>query len=763
MTPIPLNQFRARFYRSWLALVSQPMTHAWYNWIAFVGLCVVITLVMTLSFSQMPRHVVAGQISPYDIRADRNYIILDKESVAEVRQAAAEQVLNVYDFDLESSNLIAERVHNAFTVARKKLQEKAPSEEFRAAWEQACGLGLSDAQWEYLSHSNFNKAVEDSILSAVIGIMRHPIVNDKSALLLEKDRGVTVQQFGLSSDHKARLTTWSAKEIPQVWSLEDAKKQIKAYKDVTRNEALASIVSQLIQTNFVRNTTEIDVARRAAMDAVKDVTITLQAGEVIVRAGARYEPRHVAIIDGVNQQSSRGSLWGKCLGYFILVTLVLWVSYEFGSRYVRKFRLNSRDTRFVGFLLVAVLLFIRFSFFVAYAVSNSPFLPIPAQAYTYIIPVAVGAMLVRLILNAEVALIFAVVVSILTGFFILNDPYFTAYALISNIVAASAITNVDKRSSVVRAGMTTGCFNVLAVIALLLAQSYQSTAVDLSWVDVLWCLFAALVGGLLNAFVLLIGAPIIEFMFGYSTDMKLLELANLNHPLLRELIIRAPGTYHHSHLVGILSEAAAEKIGANPLLARVGAYYHDIGKMRKPQYFIENAKENTSWHERISPHMAALIISSHIKDGVEMARQAGLPEQIVDLIPQHHGTKMIGFFYELAKKSNDPELQTISEADFRYPGPKPQSQEAGILLLADGVEASVRALKEKSPTRIQQTVESIINKSFVESQLDECDLTLKDLNDIATSFTHILVGIYHQRIEYPKQSTDLGQKGKAIG
>jgi putative nucleotidyltransferase with HDIG domain len=214
--------------------------------------------------------------------------------------------------------------------------------------------------------------------------------------------------------------------------------------------------------------------------------------------------------------------------------------------------------------------------------------------------------------------------------------------------------------------------------------------------------------------------------------------------------------------VGILAEAAAEKIGANPLLARVGAYYHDIGKMRKPQYYIENTKDNANWHERISPHMAALIISSHIKDGVEMAKQHGLPQQIVDMIPQHHGTKMISFFYEMAKKTNDPDLEKLNEADFRYPGPKPQSQEAGILLLADGVEAAVRALKEKTPTRIQQTVESIINKSFVESQLDECDLTLKDLTDIATTFTHILVGIYHQRIEYPRQSTEVAEKDRVL-
>jgi len=232
----------------------------------------------------------------------------------------------------------------------------------------------------------------------------------------------------------------------------------------------------------------------------------------------------------------------------------------------------------------------------------------------------------------------------------------------------------------------------------------------------------------------------------------LLELANLNHPLLRELVIRAPGTYHHSHLVGILAEAAAVAISTNPLLVRVAAYYHDIGKIRKPLYFTENMRDGDSRHDKLSPHMSALIVQSHVKDGLELAKEAKIPKVIYDMIPQHHGTKMISFFYDKAKKTADPELGKLEEKDFRYPGPKPQTREAGILMLADSTEAAARSLKEKTPMAIQEIVEGVVNKSFSEGQLNECDLTLKDLNEIAKEFSKILIGIYHQRIEYPKET-----------
>ncbi|MDA8414707.1 MAG: HDIG domain-containing protein, partial [Desulfobacteraceae bacterium] len=262
--------------------------------------------------------------------------------------------------------------------------------------------------------------------------------------------------------------------------------------------------------------------------------------------------------------------------------------------------------------------------------------------------------------------------------------------------------------------------------------------------------FFAVVGGVLTAGFVSGFIPVIESLFNYTTDIKMLELANLNSPLLRDLMVNAPGTYHHSVVVGNLGEAAAESIGANPLLARVAAYYHDIGKISKPLYFIENQSGEENRHDKLAPSMSALILVSHIKEGAEVAREKHLGQPIIDIIRQHHGTGLIKFFYERAKTQAESTGQTVEEQDFRYPGPKPQTREAGIVMLADCVEAASRTLVNPTPDHIMGMVQNIINRIFTDGQLDECELTLKNLHEIARSFNRILNGIYHHRIDYPE-------------
>jgi len=255
--------------------------------------------------------------------------------------------------------------------------------------------------------------------------------------------------------------------------------------------------------------------------------------------------------------------------------------------------------------------------------------------------------------------------------------------------------------------------------------------------------------------------PVIESLFHYTTDIKLLELANLNSPLLRDLMVRAPGTYHHSVVVGNLVEAAAEAINANPLLARVAAYYHDIGKASKPLYFIENQAGEENRHDKLTPSMSALVLISHIKEGAELAREKRLGQPIIDIIRQHHGTGLIRFFYDRAKTQAEAAGQTVEEKNFRYPGPKPQTREAGIVMLADCVEAASRTLVNPTPDRIQGMVQKIINNIFIDGQLDECELTLKNLHEIARSFNRILTGIFHHRIDYPEPVYKGGVKRNA--
>ena len=407
----------------------------------------------------------------------------------------------------------------------------------------------------------------------------------------------------------------------------------------------------------------------------------------------------------------------------------------------------------MGTLMLVMLLLLRISLFVSSGIYGIVATDLPKLALTYAIPMAAGAMLVRFIINSETAALFAIVLAAFCGIVVPGNIYYPAYVVLSSLVAAVAISHADKRSAIIQAGVITGLINAVIVLSVHLISA-ASVVEPLTLNSVMWYEITAFLIGIGCSVFVLVMAPLSESVFGYTTDIKLLELANLNHPLLRELIIRAPGTYHHSHLVGILAETAAEAVGANPLLARVGAYYHDIGKIKKPQYFTENMPEEVSSHETLTPHMSALIIGSHIKEGLELGKMYKLPQVILDMIPQHHGTKKIGFFYQKARDSIDPSLQKIEEKDFKYPGPKPQTREAAILMLADGAEAAVRSIKDKTPTRIQQVVESLIDKIFTEGQLNECELTLKDLNSIAKAFTRILSSIYHQRVEYPKETLE---------
>jgi putative nucleotidyltransferase with HDIG domain len=265
-------------------------------------------------------------------------------------------------------------------------------------------------------------------------------------------------------------------------------------------------------------------------------------------------------------------------------------------------------------------------------------------------------------------------------------------------------------------------------------------------------------GGIVAGIVTAGIAPIFEIAFGYTTDITLLELANLERPIIRQLMIEAPGTYHHSVIVGNMVEAAAAEIGANPLLAKACGYYHDIGKIKKPLYFIENQKNGKNRHDKLAPSMSKHILVAHVKEGVEMAKQNKLGQAIIDTIRQHHGTSLITYFYEKAKKQKGEDAVKID--DFRYPGPKPQTKEAGLVMLADVVEAASRTLDNPTPSRIQGLVQNLINKIFSDGQIDNCELTLKDLHKIAKTFNRILSGIHHHRIEYPEKSSSINGKVK---
>jgi cyclic-di-AMP phosphodiesterase PgpH len=356
----------------------------------------------------------------------------------------------------------------------------------------------------------------------------------------------------------------------------------------------------------------------------------------------------------------------------------------------------------------------------------------------YWIPLAVVPMLCTILfLDVGIALLLSLVTTVAVAAMAGNDFRFFLVALTGGISSIFFVRQVRRRMAVIRAGLVVGAVQALSL--------YFLTGYDLSITAVYGGLIA---NGLVCSFIVLAVLPIFETLFATVTNISLLELADFDHPLLQRLMQDAPGTYHHSLIVGNLAEAASSAVGAHALLARIGSYYHDVGKLAKPGYFSENLGINPSKHDVLSPTMSKMVIMNHVKEGVELARKHHLSERLIDFIQRHHGSSLVYYFYRRALEDSIEDAQ-VKEDVFRYPGPKPHTKETAIVLLADSVEAATRTLKDPTPAKIEELVHKIINNKFIDGQLDECDLTLKDLEKIAAVFIHVLSGIYHSRIIYP--------------
>jgi putative nucleotidyltransferase with HDIG domain len=370
---------------------------------------------------------------------------------------------------------------------------------------------------------------------------------------------------------------------------------------------------------------------------------------------------------------------------------------------------------------------------------------VSASSFIFCIPFAMPVLIVRSILGLHAGFVAALFQTLIMGEYFPMPGIAAALALSTSLVACVEFHRVRSRSAYLRAALKIGAVAVpFAFFSV--ALSPVTGVLDLG-VRVFGCF----IGGAISGIVAVGITPAIEYLFGYASDMRLIEMATLDHPLLKEVSVQAPGTWNHSMVIGMMVESAADAISANPVVCRVGAYFHDIGKTTKPLYFVENQNPGENRHDKLSPSMSALIIRSHVKDGVELARKHRLPKIIEDLIAQHHGTSKIEFFYEKARKEaedagHDPE--SVDKTVFSYPGPRPQTREAGLLMLADGIEAAARTLSDPSFDRIQGMVQKMINKVFASGELNECELTLRDLHVIAKCFTRVLTGIYHQRVAY---------------
>lgn len=370
-----------------------------------------------------------------------------------------------------------------------------------------------------------------------------------------------------------------------------------------------------------------------------------------------------------------------------------------------------------------------------------------------LIPVAAIAMLTVLLYNdLQLSFLMSLAASVSVGLIVGQE--LTLVFFISSLTAMYAVKEARTRGEVIRAGWFIGLVQIFTAVLL----HYPFSDV-FSREFVLNALRPMVLHGFVNGFVavsiVISTSKVFEYLFGVLTNFSLLELSDFNQPLLKRMVLEAPGTYHHTLIVSNLSEAASDAIGANALLTRVGAYYHDIGKMVKPEYFTENQMISGNKHDHLEPAMSRLVILNHVKEGIELAKKYKLNPHIVDFIPEHHGTGLVYYFYQKAITEAQQD-EKIDEADYRYPGPKPQRKETAVVMLADSVEGAVRALEEPTPGRIEEVVRKVINNKFIDGQLDESGLTLKDIETICAAFIRVLCAMYHSRIKYPEKRKDNG-------
>ena len=738
------------------------------RWAIAISLCLVLSFIMAPELHLFTPKYKIGTISHKDIKADRDFLVEDQESTKQKKIDAGENIKSVYDYDSNAAITVKEKLVKAFNSINEFSQnlpmEKQADYTFINTQEAQkvkkllaahLEFPLSSEEFHALIEKKYSNELQQKFYLTIISFYENRYITNANFTKGENDKGITLRDLKTQNEEEL-------KDISQVINIKDIDaalgKRVNAIfsrDDQDLKRATFSISKKLIQPNLTFNKEATEKKKFAAMEDVKPVFFQVQKNEMIVREGQKITPLELFKLDaffkstGDNKFSSIAVLLGIfCTTLFFSLVLYFWRT----RNWLKSTRSSNVDLLVFGLIVILQIIFVKVGIFISSALNRAfPFISI--EACYFAIPFAMGSMIIAILINRNVALVTSVLSSFLVGFLFDEKVFFPIYSFLCSVAASHHIVNSRHRSAFLKVGIFLGIMNMAAILCLNLLSGNLLN-------DLFWRLLAGFFGGILTGIFVAGITPIFESLFGFMTDIKLLELANLNQPIFQRMIIEAPGTYHHSIIVASLVEAASEAIGANSILAKVSAYYHDVGKLKKPQYFIENQPTNENKHDKLSPKMSSLIIIAHVKDGCELATEAKLGRQIINIIRESHGTSIVSYFYDKAKKDKDESIRSLSESDFRYPGPKPQTKEAGLVMLGDTVEASSRTLSNPTPARIHSLVRERIERIYTDGQLDECELTLKNLNTITETFTRILNGIFHHRIDYPEQAPKNGNGKK---
>lgn len=702
-----------------LAMLGKAGARQW-----FLAAMVFVSIVALMLANAFPdsEELAVGKVATRDITAPfrvQNTYRTQLEQDRAARQAELEAIANdaYYIINPAAAQQAEERVAAIFAMIRESRQDLASVPELTLDQRLAIGERLGA---EIVTERGLSVPVES--LQAALALSDQDFATaQKTAISLATEM---MAQERVSSE---TINLVQARVVERVGNI-NLPSGVRL--------VVSGVVQSVIQPNLVLDTRLVDEARAKARAAVEPVYV--EQGQIIVRWGDVIDQEQMSILTELGMLRPQTD-WRLVVGVVMAVGLLMSMLGVYLYQNEGKLLQNERLLSLLGLMIVVMVGLAKLA----------TLIPFPGMGY--LVPVALATMVITTLLNSHLAMVTAVFLALIMGMMGGDQGFKVAVvALVSGTTGVFSVSRISQRSDLTRAGLIVGGTALVTMLALGLLGSDAF----LSRYS-----FLGLVNGILSAVGAIGLLPYLESVFGITSSIRLLELSNPNHPLLRKLLLEAPGTYHHSMMVGNLSEAAAEAIGADPLLTRVGSQYHDIGKTKRPYFFIENQFSGVNPHDKISPTLSTLIITSHVKDGVELARQHKLPQVLIDFIREHHGTDLVKYFYHRAKESG----REVSESDFRYPGPKPHSRETAIVMLADAVEAAVRSMQRPTPGRVEGLVRKIIKERLNTGQLDESNLTLRDLDFIADAFVRVLTGMFHHRVEYPEGITKENGYGKEQG
>ncbi|MCX6570220.1 MAG: HDIG domain-containing protein [Candidatus Aminicenantes bacterium] len=718
------------------------------HWLFLAVTAIVIALFLTARPSRSLSALVAGAVAPADVTAPFDLLIEDPEVTDLKKEEAAAAVLPVYSFDANVFANTEDKVRLLFAEGRgwtARYPGNHTTDELRTLLLDKLSIDIELQDLALLVRLKFPAELEEVLVGLSAKIFSQGIILSKNLFIHgEAEHGLTLHDL-LGAERTVR--------VGDILDIGESERrcvdELEKIEIPARSRTLLSNLGQLFLTaNVTYNKIETEKRKAQARAEVGMVTYTVKKDRVIVRKGDEVTADTLKVLDEYNRRILRRSSWLPNFVGSLLLYLFLFSTLWHYLQTVFKPQPAERQFRMAGTALVGSL--VLYKVFLALAVTISGAVTSPAlsrlETYHYAFPLQAGTLIFAFLVPDPMALLYIILNSLTVGILLGGDFLLTIFSLIGGLAAVYGVKYYKKRyrAATLRVGfIILPAVNAFVILAFHLIERSADIALFSSEVAM------GLLGGAASAVLAFLLLPLVETAFGFVTGSKLLELTNSDLPIFRQLSLEAPGSYHHSLIVATLAEKAAEELGLDAQLAKAGALYHDIGKSKMPEYFIENRSREFDLHKDLAPSMSTLVIKNHVKEGVELARKLKLPRPLRDIIEQHHGSSLVRFFYAKAKQTTDPEQQTVGEESYRYAGPAPQTKEAGLVMLADSIEAASRSLKFPTKDNLKRVITDIINSTLQDGQLDGCDFSLRELRSVAASFLTILFAIYHPRVEYP--------------